>query len=72
MFTTLPIRMMGAEGPREFDAVVNVNHIATAFPYEVDEKEMCSIMMVGGHKLTVNMPFVALSQRLLELRETPH
>lgn len=71
MFTRAPIRMMTVDGVKVFDAVVNVTNILSVFPFEVDREKLCSIMMIGGDKLTVNLPFTEFAERLLELRETP-
>lgn len=71
MFTRVPILMKSATGPdRIFPGLVNVNHIVTVFAY--DEGKLSSLLMSSGDKITVNLPYIDLSTRLLELRtETP-
>jgi hypothetical protein len=70
MFTKVPVVLRVAQQePVSFDAIVNIANILTVFP---DEKGTgCSAMMIGGHKLSIDMTFAALSERLLELRKSP-
>lgn len=68
MFTRVPIIMRlsnGAEKPLE--ALINVDQIQTVFPF--NDGLASSVMLVSGDKVTVNLPFAAFSERLLELRE---
>ena len=69
MFTKVPITMRTADKPVSFDAIVNINNILTVFPAETGTG--CSAMMIGGHKVTINLSFTEFSERLLELRKNP-
>jgi len=66
MFTKVPILMHG-DKPTQFDALVNIAHICTVFPY--DNGRSCSVMMLDGGRLSINLPFAEFSERLLELRK---
>lgn len=69
MFTKVPILMTPKDGgrPIQFDALINIAHIVTVFPY--DEGRSCSTMLVDGGRVSVNLPFAEFSERLLELRK---
>jgi hypothetical protein len=69
MFTKVPVLLKTSQKDIPFDALVNVANILTVFPNETGVG--CSAMMVGGHKITIDMPFSKFSERLLELRKNP-
>lgn len=69
MFTKVPVIMRNKESGNitEFFALLNIAHICTVFPY--DEGRSCSVMLLDGGKVGINLPFAEFSERLLELRK---